>query len=315
MLALAGGELIKVASSAGGEWAGPCPVCGGEDRFHVQPQHKPEPRWLCRHCTGGAWRSAVDLLKAVHRLPFHVQRFTRDVEPSPPDIHPTPPNLKPSTFNFQPFEAVELAIRGLWNSSGGEAALEWLEGRGLSESTLRYFLIGWSAGFRVGDVYVPEGVVIPCLDDEQVYYLKIALLPGQRVRCGCGKQALARKPCPHCARVAKYAGVKGNRAGLFNAQELNVQRSPSNLQPVLFVEGEFDCMAAWQQVRDQIAVVTLGSASGRLDLMTWAGAILKGGALYALYDNDPAGEQGRKALRETLGPAWWMCICRRNIRM
>lgn len=61
LLALVGGGLRKVAGSQGGEYAGPCPVCGGTDRFHVQPQAEPPP-WLCRHCSGGRWRRAVDLV-------------------------------------------------------------------------------------------------------------------------------------------------------------------------------------------------------------------------------------------------------------
>ena len=35
---------------------GPCPVCGGRDRFRVQPG---AGRWLCRQCTGGKWRDVI----------------------------------------------------------------------------------------------------------------------------------------------------------------------------------------------------------------------------------------------------------------
>ena len=31
--------LRKVAATNGGEWAGPCPFCGGDDRFRLWPQH------------------------------------------------------------------------------------------------------------------------------------------------------------------------------------------------------------------------------------------------------------------------------------
>lgn len=46
-------QLKKVAMSGGGEWAGPCPFCGGDDRFHVQPGQN---RWLCRMCTDAKWK-------------------------------------------------------------------------------------------------------------------------------------------------------------------------------------------------------------------------------------------------------------------
>ena len=50
-------RLRKVASTRGGEYAGPCPFCGGRDRFRVQPRRG---RWWCRGClamTAGRTRS------------------------------------------------------------------------------------------------------------------------------------------------------------------------------------------------------------------------------------------------------------------
>ena len=39
--------LKKVSSTNGGEYAGACPWCGGEDRFRVWPE---EGRFWCRSC-------------------------------------------------------------------------------------------------------------------------------------------------------------------------------------------------------------------------------------------------------------------------
>ena len=41
--------LRKVASTHGGEYAGPCPWCGGEDRFRVWP-YADRPGYWCRQC-------------------------------------------------------------------------------------------------------------------------------------------------------------------------------------------------------------------------------------------------------------------------
>jgi Zinc-binding domain of primase-helicase len=41
-------HLRKVATTRGGEWAGPCPFCGGRDRFRVQPE---KGLWFCRQCS------------------------------------------------------------------------------------------------------------------------------------------------------------------------------------------------------------------------------------------------------------------------
>lgn len=37
------------------EQSGPCPFCGGRDRFSVQAD-----KWLCRHCTEGKWADPID---------------------------------------------------------------------------------------------------------------------------------------------------------------------------------------------------------------------------------------------------------------
>ena len=64
LLALAGKmtSLRRVASSGGGEWAGPCPFCGGQDRFRVQPHRA---IWLCRHCTDGKWQDVIEYGKRL----------------------------------------------------------------------------------------------------------------------------------------------------------------------------------------------------------------------------------------------------------
>lgn len=53
-------ELARVASTNGGEYAGPCPFCGGVDRFRVQPRAAHGGRWWCRQCSPDQrWRDAI----------------------------------------------------------------------------------------------------------------------------------------------------------------------------------------------------------------------------------------------------------------
>ncbi len=48
------GSLKRRASTNGGEWAGPCPLCGGEDRFRVWPTPPDgKPGAWCRQCQAG----------------------------------------------------------------------------------------------------------------------------------------------------------------------------------------------------------------------------------------------------------------------
>jgi hypothetical protein len=128
---------------------------------------------------------------------------------------------------------------------------------------------------------------------DQVWYLKISLLPGDLVKCQrCGEQAPARQPCPKCGAANKYRGVRGNRTGaIYGADELR------GADLALFVEGEFDALIAWQELRDVIAVCTLGSALNRPDLATWGAYLAPLGRIYALYDDDRAGQAGIQILQ------------------
>jgi hypothetical protein len=168
----------------------------------------------------------------------------------------------------------------------------------LQDETLHYWRLGYSPGARFGPagkagLWVPRGVLIPCLALGQVWYLKVALLPGERLRCEkCRQPALARQSCPHCGSHNKYRGVKGNRpAAIFGADDL------VGVDLALFVEGEFDAMLAWQELRDVISVCTLGSATNQPDLVTWGPYMAPLRLVLAAYDADEAGQRGARALQ------------------
>src|SRR5438128_12353476 len=61
-------RLRKVATTRGGEWAGPCPFCGGRDRFRVQPE---KGLWFCRQCSpDGRWQDAIAFVMKRDGVPF-----------------------------------------------------------------------------------------------------------------------------------------------------------------------------------------------------------------------------------------------------
>jgi DNA primase len=331
LLALAGQNtaLKRVASSGGGEWAGPCPFCGGQDRFRVQPRRPGGGRWLCRQCTDGKWQDALAFGQRLWPgLPFKEvcallvggspprspgkRRSNRsqaetgrlDTPPAPENPAYQPP---PDDWQGQALRAVEICERNLWSEVGSEG-LAYLRGRGLQDRTIRHWRLGYSPGARFGGaaltggavssakitkaLWVPRGVLIPCLALGEVWYLKIALLPGDSVRCEkCRNRTPARQPCSSCGALNKYRGVKGNRpAAIFGADDL------PGVDLALFVEGEFDAMIAWQELNDVITVCTLGSATNRPDLATWGPYLAALEWVLAAYDMDAAGQRGAQAL-------------------
>lgn len=57
-----------VASTNGGEYAGPCPVCGGMDRFRVWPKEGNGGRFWCRQC--GKHGDMIEYLRWNRNMTF-----------------------------------------------------------------------------------------------------------------------------------------------------------------------------------------------------------------------------------------------------
>jgi len=61
----AGGMTLVGHGQDGPEWHGPCPSCGGSDRFHVWPQHRSgKERYWCRGC--GVKGDGIDFVRMLN---------------------------------------------------------------------------------------------------------------------------------------------------------------------------------------------------------------------------------------------------------
>ena len=71
LVVMAGSVTLKrIANTEGGEWCGPCPFCGGEDRFRVQPHHNKGGRWYCRGCGDESWHDVFDFIQRRDGIEF-----------------------------------------------------------------------------------------------------------------------------------------------------------------------------------------------------------------------------------------------------
>lgn len=148
----------------GPEWAGPCPVCGGDDRFKVWPSQEGGDAarragtvgtWWCRQCDHHG--DLIELLVFAKNLSFveackelrieltgsSRQRPLRAPAPTPewkPTVWPLPSEKWRSA-------ATKLALEAQEHLSNYEAALKYLSRRGLpQEATEKYGL-----GFLTAD--------------------------------------------------------------------------------------------------------------------------------------------------------------------
>lgn len=88
--------LKKVAGTRGGEWAGPCSFCGGDDRFRVHPNWQ-GGEWHCRGCSPDErWHSVYDYVMKRDGLTFVEAKeaidgpgSTKTKAPEDPQQYPT----------------------------------------------------------------------------------------------------------------------------------------------------------------------------------------------------------------------------------
>lgn len=285
--------LKKVATTNGGEWAGPCPGCGGRDRFRVWPTPREgRPGYWCRDCgkKGDALRYRIDFHgdtfpQAVayyggdgHALPGHRPTAPRPAaRPAPaPDADMPGPAWQAKATAF-----VAEAQAALWGDTGTKARA-YLHGRGLTDETIAAAQLGYCPGDANGGdqryepgqpwglaadkrIWLPRGVVIPATAAGAVWYIKI------------------RRP----AADPKYVHVAGGKPSLYLADK--AQGKPD----AFAAEGEFDALLLWQNVKDTADVFTLGSASGRLG-GRWATYLLDTRRFWIATDTDEAGDKAAK---------------------
>lgn len=288
-------DLRRVALCGNGEFAGACPFCGGKDRFRVQPDHPEHGRWLCRGCTDGKWQDTIAYVMRRESISF-AEACKRLAGTDNPNVFPPqkPDYLQirsekstckkqiPQNTNWQirAQDFIEQCQRMLWSDKGARAR-NWLFERGLQEDTLRQWRIGFnpdenfeslaSWGFSRQNcdsgkkVWLPRGIIIPCLIDDQVWYVKIR----------------------RADQEPKYVQIKGGTTALFGAQNL------AEKQIGVFCEGEFESILLHQEAGDLAGIATLGSAQyTHLDLETWGRYLLPLRRILIAFDNDDAGILG-----------------------
>ena len=298
-MTLAGVTLRKVAGTGGGEYAGPCPICGqGRDRFRVQPEGPDGGRWYCRVCGDGKWHDSIDLVQRRSGLDFAgaVAMLTNGQAAASSLPSPTAA-ASPMTPTEAPGQAWQTSARAfcdearqrLW-SEAGASALAGLRARGLSDETIQAAGLGYNdhdrrderAAWGLPDeltdkgkpkaVWLPRGVVIPWQIGGDLWRVNI------------------RRPAEDLARdrergldPAKYIGPAGSSNGLYNADALRAGF------PAVLVEGEIDALTIAQHGAGLAVAVATGSTHGARRTR-WLARLAVASSVLVCYDADSAGD-------------------------
>ena len=317
LLAIVEADGVALKQISPTEYAGPCPKCGGDDRFHVLTRTRQGKHgWFCRNChpdisdagdyvrmirgmtewadvfgdlrrfglpDDGRSRGRIGQVEALSR-PVVVRSAAGIILPADGAL-PEPPAVE--------WQA-EVDVL-LWGPSGAYwrlrdfdadaiAAQAYLEQqRHLTPETLYKFALGYlPASITTGPMgwraATDGAIVMPWHFDGQ--YWKV-----QYRAVGSGV------PKEHRYRQKKGADVTGGLPP-FNADAIEFAGV------VLVVEGEVDAMLAQQVAPVGVAVVTWGSAS--IAPNGWAESLLKNRRVLLVFDADSAGQQAA-ARWEVLG--------------
>jgi len=283
LLQLLPGQFKKVGSTGGGEYHGPCPFCGGKDRFIVQPKGDNGGRWWCRQC--GKSGDPLAFVMQYESLDFKAacERLKLDAPDRPLTPRPPQPELYASDLKdyacFEPewqAAAAELAescsdaLQDNWPGRAGR----YLEDRGISrQCALAAFLgvnnCGHTAHWGSAEVYLPRGITIPWEIGQQLWNIRV------------------RRPNADLAGadLAKYASAKGCANGVYHISQVR----PGDT--VIMSEGEFDNLVLENYLRDRdsVKVVSIGSNTGGR-VLRWVARLALAESVLLAFDNDAAGD-------------------------
>jgi len=255
-----GFSFTKVAATHGGEWHGPCPFCGGNDRFRINPYYRENGYYACRRCNKSG--DAIQYLIDAHDLTFQEACETAGITPrryslpSPrPQFTPREMPPPPELWQKRAGEFINEAQKNLWRSENAIRA--FLKARGLIDETIHLAGLGWNEkdnyyyrenwglpielkpNGKIKRLWLAAGIVIPAFDEGRPIRLRV------------------RRFDPSGPR---YVLTPGSCVTPFL---LPCKTETGGEHATVIVESELDGWLVWQEAGDLCSILALGSVKTR----------------------------------------------------
>ena len=229
----------QLKKEGAGEWAGPCPKCGGSDRLHVRAEW-----FFCRQChekrgdaieflrwmqPGLTFADAVSQLTGEAAMPQPVKQKAAPTRQTAPAW-----NGARAAMRLKEYQDL------LWEDAG-QPGQQYLEQRGLEPHTWLLFELGYAPDANGAG----PAIAMPWYAGGKLVAIRYRLL--------------------HPSGGQKITSEAGSRFGgrLFGGQRM--AGAGESKRWLLIVEGEINCMSAWQVAHDShLDVLSLGSESANL---------------------------------------------------
>lgn len=253
-------QLRKISAK---EWAGPCPMCGGDDRFRVKVNG-----WFCRHCHNEPWQDAVALVMGVEKCTFAdaLGRMDGNAFTLPPERRKPVASDKTGSGQWNESKAAALlqtAQEALYNAVDTRGA-EYLMGRGLTPATWQRFGLGYKSDCPLPGTWNSEAeqhshqpqpaILMPWYAGNKLIAIRYRFLQSHTYADRDGKEQTTKQ-------TALFGSSFGAR--LFGGQCL--ARCAEDLRTLVICEGEINAMSIYQIANEtKVDVLSLGSESQRL---------------------------------------------------
>ena len=271
------------------EYAGPCPFCGGTDRFHVWPEAE-RPHYWCRQCKASG--DAIEYLRMHDKMRFYQACRYLGIKPSgytsstqlisclPLDLDPPGEVWQQRANKF-----CQIAAERLW-SEQGSGMRAYLHSRGLHDESIHRAGLGYHPTERKelattwgieadGPVWLPAGLVIPGVVSG--VFWRVNIRTGQ-----------AQRP---------YVAVAGSLSLLYQADLLSEEK------PAMLLESDLDALQVHQEAGDLISPVATEGTNGARHLY-WIGHLATPRFVMVSYDADEAGDQAGEWWQAHLPHTW-----------
>lgn len=243
------GALVKLAKKKNYH-TGPCPICGGRDRFTIKSGGG--DRWHCRKCSPDGYHTPIDFFMQYYNVDFKeaLSKMGGEIQKpapiAPRQIHPAPVQVVPDReWQEKAWKQIDAASDCLLNSDAGDPGRRYLTGRGIHKGMWNMCLLGY------GVIFNRPAVFIPWLDlGNVVTAVKYRFM-----------DELAQHD-----KNKRFAMMTGSLPYLFGLQHV----LPSD-QTLVFVEGELNAISVLQTLPRGVSVVSAGSDSnGKNDALLHA---------------------------------------------
>lgn len=291
-------EMKRVGNKDGGEYHGPCPLCGGQDRFHVWPGQGAHGSWWCRGCNKGG--DAIQYLRDVEGMGYKQACNRLGVESEDYDANSLPP-VKPVS-SFTPTASIDPAAK--WAEKAGnfvshchqalmdnQSQRNWLADRGITQSMAVKYQLGWNekdfwrdrAAWGLPEeinektgkpkkLWIPAGLVIPWQIGAAVHRLRIRRPEGE----------------------PRYYVVPGSgRSPLI---------SRSDAAAYIVVESELDAILLDSSAGDLVGAIAQGNSTAKPDSAVWL-TLQHASIVLVALDTDDAGAKASIWWKQQLATA------------